>query len=173
MTTPSIAVLPVADLSTDKDQGYFCDGLAEELITALARIEGLRVAPHSSSFRVRATDDVQEAGRQLGVTAVLGGSVDKADGRLRVDTRLSSTDGGVELWSHTFDRPLEDVFAIQHEIAERITQTLELRLDQQHSEALERPPTSEPTSTTSRGASGSSSTGGAASKRLSSCSTWP
>ena len=113
------------------------------MITALTRTEGLRVAPRNSSFRFRAIDDPQEAGRQLGVSAVLAGSVGKGDGRLQVSARLTSTDGGVELWSGTFDRPLEDVFAVQHEIAERVTQTLELRLDQQHSEALKRPPTTD------------------------------
>lgn len=143
MPSLSIAVLPFADLSAEKDQRYFCDGLAAELITALSRIEGLRVAQRSSSFRFRAVDDVQEAGRQLGVSAVLEGSVGKADGRLRVRAKLTSTDDGFELWSKTFDRPLEDVFAIQNEIAERITQTLELRLDQRHAEALKRPPTTD------------------------------
>jgi len=142
MPTPSIAVLPFVDLSTDKDQRYFCDGLAAELIGALSRIEGLRVAPRSSSFRFRAIDDATEAGRQLGVSAVLEGSVGKVDDRLRVSAKLTRTDGGLELWAHTFDRPLKDVFAIQHEIAERISHALELRLDPQHAEALERPPTS-------------------------------
>jgi TolB-like protein/Tfp pilus assembly protein PilF len=143
MPTPSIAVLPFADQSADKGQHYFCDGLAAELIAGLSRIEGLRVAPRSSSFRFRGIDEAQEAGRQLGVTVVLEGGVSKADGRLRVSARLIRTDDGLELWSDTFDSPLEDVFAIQHEIAERISHALELRLDQQHSEALKRPPTSD------------------------------
>jgi len=143
MTALSIAVLPFADLSTDKNQRYLCDGLAAELIVALSPVEGLRVAPRSSSFRFRAIDEPQEAGRQLGVSAVLVGSVGKTDDRLRVSARLTSTEGGVELWSDTFDRPMEDVFAIQHEIAERITHALELRLEEQHLEALRRPPTSD------------------------------
>jgi TolB-like protein/Flp pilus assembly protein TadD len=143
MQMPSIAVLPFADLSADRDQQFFCDGLAGELIAVLSRIEGLRVVPRSSSFYLRAIDDAQEAGRQLGVSAVLEGSVSKADGRLRVSAKLIRTDGGVELWSDTFDCPLEDVFVIQHEIAERITHTLELCLDPRHSEALKRPPTND------------------------------
>ena len=143
MLTPSIAVLPFADLSADKDQQYFCDGLAAELIVGLSRIEGLRVSPRSSSFRFRAIDDVQEAGRQLGVSVVLEGSVGKADGRLLVNARLTRTDDGAELWSKTYDSPREDIFAIQHEIAERITHRLEVRLDPEHSEALKRPPTSD------------------------------
>ena len=113
------------------------------MITALIRTEGLRVAPRNSSFRFRAIDDAQEAGRQLGVSAVLEGSVRKGDGRLRVSAKLTSVDAGVELWSDTFDRPLENVFAIQHEIVEHIIQTLEIRLDQQLSEALRRPPTAD------------------------------
>jgi adenylate cyclase len=139
----SLAVLPFANLSADRNQQYFCDGLAAELISALSRIEGLRVAPRSSSFRFRANDDAQETGRQLGVSAVLEGSVGRVDDRLRVSAKLTSREGGIELWSDTFDRPVEDVFAIQHEIAERIARALELRLDQQHAEALKRPPTSD------------------------------
>ena len=128
MPTPSIAVLPFADLSADKDQQYFCDGLAAELIGALLRVEGLRVAMRASSFRFRADDDPREAGRQLGVSAVLGGSVVKADSRLRVSVTLTSTVDGFELWADSFDRPLEDVFVIQHDIAERIAHKLELRV---------------------------------------------
>ncbi len=143
MPMPSIAVLPFTDLSPDLDQRYFCDGLAAELITALSRVEGLRVAPRSSSFRFRGVDDAPEAGRQLGVFAVLEGSVEKGDGELCVSAKLTSADDGTELWSHTFERPLEDIFAIQHEIAERISHSLEVRLDPQHAEALERSPTSD------------------------------
>jgi TolB-like protein/Flp pilus assembly protein TadD len=139
---PSLAVLPFTDLSEDKSQRYLCDGLAAELIAGLSRIEDLRVAPRNSSFRFRATEP-GEAGRQLGVFAVLEGTVGKAEGRLRVDARMTSTEDGLELWSGTFDRPLEDVFAIQHEIADSITSALELRFDPQHSEALKRPPTSD------------------------------
>ena len=141
MPTPSIAVLPFADVSAEEDQRHFCDGLAAELIIALSGIEGLRVSPRSSSFRFRAIGDPQEAGRQLGVSAVLEGSVAKTDDRLHVSAKLTSAEDGFELWSVNFDRPLEDLFAIQHEIAERITHTLELRLDPQHSAALKRPPT--------------------------------
>jgi TolB-like protein/Tfp pilus assembly protein PilF len=143
MPTPSIAILPFVDLSPEKDQQYFCDGLAAELIAALRRIEDLRVIPRSSSFRFRAIDDVREVGRQLDVLVVLRGKIIKTDSRLVVKADLTATGDGIELWSDTFDRPLEDVFAIQHEIAERIAHKLELGLDQQHSEALDRPPTSD------------------------------
>lgn len=143
MPALSIGVLPFDDLSADQNQRHLCDGLAAELITALSRIEGLRVAPRSSSFPLRALDEAAEAGHRLGVHAVLQGNIGKSDDRLRVSARLTRTDDGVELWSDAFDRPMQDVFAIQHEIAERITQALELRLDPRHAEALQRPPTAD------------------------------
>lgn len=141
MPMPSIAVLPFVDLSADQDQQYFCDGLATELIAALSRIEGLRVAPRSSSFRFRGVDAAPKAGRKLGVAAVFEGSVAKADSRLQVHVKLTSTDDGFELWSRSFDRPLEDIFAIQHEIAKHVADKLEVRLDKEQAAALERPPT--------------------------------
>ncbi len=161
MTISSVAILPFADLSAEKDQRYFCDGLAAELIAGLSRVEGLRVAPRAASVRFRNAEDAQEAGRQLVVDAVVEGSVAKGDERLRVSGRLVRTEDGEELWSRTYDRPLEDLFAVQREIGERIVHRLEFRLDEKHARALERPPTSNvrPTSTTSKGASGSSSTG--------------
>ena len=142
MTISSVAILPLVDLSPEGDQGYFCDGLAAELIAGLSGVEGLRVAPRSSSFRCRGVEDVPAAGRQLAVAAVVEGSVAKSDDRLRVSVRLVRTKDGEALWTRTFDRPLEDVFAVQHEIAERIAHRLEFRLDSKHARALERPPTS-------------------------------
>jgi TolB-like protein/Flp pilus assembly protein TadD len=118
MTVSSVAILPFVDLSAERDQQYFCDGLAAELIAALSRVEGLRVAPRSSSIRLRSAEDAQEAGRQLGVATAVEGSVAKSDERLRVSARLVRVEDGAELWSRTFDRPLEDLFAVQHEIAE-------------------------------------------------------
>jgi len=143
MLTPSIAVLPFADLSAGQDQKYFCDGLATQLIAALSRIEGLRVMSRRESFHFRAGVDSEEVGRQLEVSAVLGGSVAKANGRIRVTATLTITESGFALWSETFDRPLEDVFAIQQEIAETIAHKLDLRLDPRHAEDLKRPPTSD------------------------------
>jgi TolB-like protein/Flp pilus assembly protein TadD len=142
MTVSSVAILPFVDLSAERDQQYFCDGLAAELIAALSRVEGLRVAPRSSSIRLRSAEDAQEAGRQLGVATAVEGSVAKSDERLRVSARLVRVEDGAELWSRTFDRPLEDLFAVQHEIAERIAHRLEFRLDEKHARALERAPTS-------------------------------
>ena len=141
MTISSVAILPFVDLSPEKDQRYFCDGLAAELIAALSRVQGLRVAPRGSSVRFRNAEDAPEAGQQLGVAAVVEGSVAKSDARLRVSARLVRTEDGAELWRREFDRPLEDVFAVQHELAERIAHRLEFRLDEKHARALERPPT--------------------------------
>ncbi len=137
----SLAVLPFADRSVDKEHRYLCDGLAAELIVALSRLEGLQVASRGPAFRLRDTGDGVEAGRELGVSTVLEGSVDRTDDRLRVAARLLDTENGETLWSETFDRPLEDLFAIQHEIAERIALALELQLDARQSEALQQAPT--------------------------------
>jgi len=142
MTISSVAILPFADLSAKGDQQYFCDGLAAELIEALSGVQGLRVAPRSSSARFRDSEDVQEAGRQLAVDTVVEGSVARSAERLRVSARLVRTDDGAELWAKTFDRPRQDVFAVQHEIAQRIAHRLEFRFDEKHARALERVPTS-------------------------------
>ena len=143
MTVSSVAILPFVDLSAEEDRRYFCDGLAGELIAALSRAEGLRVAPRSSSFRCRGAEDVQEAGRRLGVDAVVEGSVARSGEQLRVRARLVGVEDGAELWTRTFDRPLEDLFAVQHELAERIAHRLEFRLDEKHARALARPPTAD------------------------------
>lgn len=143
MTTPSIAVLPFVDLSADKNQRHLCDGLAAELIDALARTKDLRVARRSSSFEFRAANQAREAGEKLGVSAVLEGGVSKADGRLRVRARLVRSEDGVQIWSESFDSPVEDVFAIQHEIAERILEGLDLSLDPRLLEKIKRKPTAD------------------------------
>jgi serine/threonine-protein kinase len=125
----SIAVLPFADMSPQKDQDYFCEGLAEELISALARISGLKVAARTSAFQFKGkADDVRQIGRQLGVETVLEGSVRKAGERLRVTAQLVSASDGYQLWSERYDRDLQDVFAIQDEIAATIVERLKLRL---------------------------------------------
>ncbi|HEX6201487.1 MAG TPA: protein kinase [Thermoanaerobaculia bacterium] len=117
----SIAVLPFADLSPARDQEYFCDGLAEELLDALSRVEGLRVVARSSSFQLRGTAvDARAAGERLGAAWVLEGSVRKAGERLRVSVRLVDVADGYQRWSERFDRQLEDVFAIQDEIARSV-----------------------------------------------------
>jgi len=124
----SIAVLPFVNTSST-DQEYFSDGLAEELINALAQLPGLRVASRSSSFRFRGSDlDVREIGRKLGVETLLEGSVRRAGNRLRVTAQLISIEDGYHLWSERYDRDMADVFAIQDEITQSIVQKLEPRL---------------------------------------------
>ena len=126
--TKSVAVLPFADLSPGKDQDYFCEGLAEELITALAKIPELEVAAKSSAFSAGyRTMDVREVGRRLGVAAVVEGSVRKVENRLRITAQLLSVANGYHLWSEKFDRAFEDIFAIQDEITLSIVENLRVK----------------------------------------------
>lgn len=125
----SIAVLPFTDLSPQKDQEYFCEGLAEELITALAKIRNLEVAAKSSAFSAGFKNmDVREIGRQLGVAAVLEGSVRKGDNRLRITAQLINVATGYHFWSEKYERTFEDVFAIQDEITLAIVDRLKIKL---------------------------------------------
>jgi TolB-like protein/Flp pilus assembly protein TadD len=126
---PSIAVLPFANLSADPEQEYFCDGTAEEIINALARVQGLRVVARTSAFAFKGkNEDVREIGRRLDVAALLEGSVRRSGDRLRVTAQLVDVRDGSPLWSERFDRRLEDVFAIQDEIALAIVEGLKVRL---------------------------------------------
>jgi adenylate cyclase len=121
----AIAVLPFADMSPARDQDYLCEGIAEELINALTQIDGLRVASRTASFQFRgAGADVREVGRQLGVGTLLEGSVRKADERLRVTVQLIEVATGYHRWSQRFDRKLDDVFAIEDEIADSVARSL-------------------------------------------------
>jgi TolB-like protein/Flp pilus assembly protein TadD len=122
---PSIAVLPFADMSPDKDQRYFCEGIAEEILNALTGIRQLKVAARSSSFQFQSeAGDVREIGRQLDVKAILEGSVRKSGDQLRVTAQLVKVSDGYHLWSKTFDQQLENIFAIQDDIASSIAQSL-------------------------------------------------
>ena len=141
---PSIAVLPFVDMSPDRDQDYFCEGMAEEILNALTRIEGLRVAARTSSFQFKdRAADVRKVAQELGVNSVLEGSVRKAGSNLRVTAQLINAADGYHLWSDRYDRGLEDVFAIQDEIATRITEALKLRLTRRDLDALQVRPTGE------------------------------
>lgn len=114
----SLAVLPFADMSPEGDQGYFADGIAEELINELARLDGLRVASRSASFAYRETTiDLQSVAGALSVSTILEGSVRKDGDRIRVTAQLIDAADGYHLWSETFDRELKDIFAIQEQIA--------------------------------------------------------
>lgn len=123
--SPSIAVLPFADMSPEKDQGYFCEGVAEEILNALTKIESLRVVARMSSFRCADMGgDVRAVGRKLGANTILEGSVRKSGDQLRVTAQLIKVGDGYHLWSKTFDRELKDIFAIQDDIATSIAESL-------------------------------------------------
>ena len=125
----SIAVLPFSDLSPGRDQDYFCQGLAEELINTLAAVRGLRVLARTSAFAIQGQGlDVREIGRRLRVDTVLEGSVRKSGSRLRITTQLVDAAEGYQLWSKKFDRNLDDVFSVQDEIAETVAAELQSEL---------------------------------------------
>jgi len=126
---PSIAVLPFTNLSADKEQEYFCDGMAEEIINALTQVEGLRVVARTSAFSFRGKEiDIREIGRKLNAETLLEGSVRKVGGRVRITAQLINVNDGYHLWSERFDRDLADVFAIQDEISMAIVDKLKVKL---------------------------------------------
>ncbi|MEK7405913.1 MAG: hypothetical protein AAB225_12465 [Acidobacteriota bacterium] len=126
---PSIAVLPFVNLAGDKENEYFSDGLADEVINALTRIPGLRVTARTSSFAFRGQQqDVREIGARLGAAALLEGSVRKQANRVRVSAQLVSAEDGYHLWSECYDGELADIFAIQNEMARAIASALKIRL---------------------------------------------
>lgn len=126
----SIAVLPFTDLSPGGDQRHLCDGIAEEVIAALARIEGLAVASRMSSFRYRDPGgDCRDIGRDLGVRYLLEGSLRRDGGHLRVNVQLVSAADGYQVWSERYDRELRDVFAVQDEIAAGIVHSFRLTMN--------------------------------------------
>ena len=125
----SIAVLPFTDLSQAQDHGWFCDGLAEEILDSLACVRGLRATSRGASFQFRGGNvDPREVGRKLQVDAVLEGSVRVAGQRLRVVAQLVDAHTGFQTWSENYERAVADVFAIQREIAENVTRALRLSL---------------------------------------------
>ena len=125
----SLAVLPFADLSAERDQEYFGDGVAEEILNALAKIGGLHVPARTSCFAFRGTSvDARDIGRRLGVGASLEGSVRKAGNRLRITVQLIDARNGYQLWSERFDREIDDIFAIQDQITRSVTNALGLSL---------------------------------------------
>ena len=144
MKTPlsSIAVLAFEDMSPDRDQGYFCDGLAEEIINDLSQMEGLRVASRTSSFAYKEKqEDIRVIGQGLNVESVLEGSVRKTDNRLRITTQLINVADGYHIWSNNYDREVRDIFAVQLEIAHSIARALKVELSDEERHALEKTPT--------------------------------
>ncbi|MEP6716338.1 MAG: protein kinase [Terriglobia bacterium] len=129
---PSVAVLPFADLSPQKDQEYFSNGLAEEILNELANTPGLRVTAKTSSFGLKnETRDFQAIGKALNASTLLEGSVRKQENRARVTVQLIKAADGSRLWSDTFDRGLNDIFAVETEIARAVTGSLQVRLREQ------------------------------------------
>ncbi len=127
--TPSIAVLPFVNMSRDEENEYFADGLAEELLNVIARIRGLRVAARTSSFSFKGKDaDIQTIAARLNVANILEGSVRKAGKRIRVTAQLINAADGYHLWSETYDRELDDIFAVQDDIAQAVVKELQATL---------------------------------------------
>ncbi len=127
--TPSIAVLPFVNMSGDEENEYFADGLAEELANVLAKIGGLSVAARTSSFQFKGRgEDIAAIGRKLNVATILEGSVRKAGNRVRITVQLVKVADGYHLWSQRYDRTLEDIFAIQDDIAQSVVKELRTTL---------------------------------------------
>jgi serine/threonine protein kinase/Flp pilus assembly protein TadD len=138
----SIAVLPFTDMSAERENGYFTDGMAEEILNALTTIKALRVASRTSSFAFKGTtEDIRQVGKKLDVATVLEGSVRKAGMKLRITAQLVNVADGYQLWSQRYDRDMEDVFAIQDEIAQNIVKALRVILSEDEKRAIEKVPT--------------------------------
>ena len=139
---PAIAVLPFADMSADKSQEYFTDGLTEELIDALAKTPGLRVVARTSSFAFKGKQqDVREIGERLKVGMVVEGSVRQTGERLRITAQLDSVKDGLHIWSATYERDRKDIFAVQAEIARAVAAALKIQLADQPNKRLATQPT--------------------------------
>jgi serine/threonine protein kinase/tetratricopeptide (TPR) repeat protein len=142
---PSIAVLPFADMSPQKDQDYFCEGIADELINALTRIRELRVVARTSAFALKGMNlDIREIGRILNVKAVLEGSLRKSGNRLRIMAQMIDVENGCPAWSAKFDRDMDDIFAIQDEISLAIVDELKVNLLAGEKAALRKRHTDDP-----------------------------
>src|SRR5207249_2265155 len=125
----SIAVLPFLDLSQAKDQEYFCDGMSEEILDALAKVDGLRVVARTSSFSFKGKNpDVSDLGKKLNVENVVEGSVRRDGNRVRISAQLINARSGLQLWSETYERELQGVFALQDEITRAIVDALKIKL---------------------------------------------
>ncbi|MFC2142152.1 protein kinase [Acidobacteriota bacterium] len=135
----SIAVLPLADLSLKRDQEYFCDGMAEDIITKLSRLPELKVISRTSTVRYKNTDkDIKDIGKELGVATILEGSIRKEKGKIRVSAQLINVIDGFHLWADTYDRRLESVFDVQDEVSHAIAEALEIKLTQKKIEAIKK-----------------------------------
>jgi serine/threonine protein kinase len=134
---PSIAVLPFVNLSAEKEQEYFCDGMSEEIINALTHIKGLHVVARTSAFAFKGQHaDIREIGEQLNVETILEGSIRKAGKRLRITAQLVNIEDGYHLWSEKYDRDMDDVFAIQDEIGLAVAEKLKIELLKEEKTAI-------------------------------------
>jgi adenylate cyclase len=142
---PSIAVLPFVNLSSDPGQEYFSDGMTEDLITELSRLSGLFVIARNSVFTYKGKPvKPDQVSRELGVRYILEGSVRKANNRIRITAQLVDATTGYHLWAQSYDRDLHDIFAVQEEIARKITRALAVRLTMEEEKHMGRPYTSSP-----------------------------
>lgn len=141
-TQKSIAVLPFANMSADKNDEYLSDGVSEELITALSKITGLQVKARTSSFAFKGkNEDIQKIGELLHVTHLLEGSVAKAANKLRITAQLIQASDGNHLWSDTYDREMQDIFAVRSEVAQKVAETLKIRLLGEEKRKIDKKPT--------------------------------
>ena len=136
-TTKSIAVLPFVNMSANKENEFFADGLSEEILNSLARIDGMRVVGRTSSFQFKGkAEDLRAIGQKLGAANVLEGSVRREGERARVTAQLVRTSDGIHLWSQTYDRTLTDTLAVQLDIAEQVARVLDVVLDDKQREEM-------------------------------------
>ncbi len=139
---PSVAVLPFDNMSADKEQDFLCDGIAEEIINDLSKVQGLHVVARTSSFAFKGkTLDIRQIGRKLGAGTILEGSVRKSRNRLRITAQLINVSDGYHLWSEKYDTELEDVFAVEDEIGKNIVHAMEVTLTEREKRALFKVPT--------------------------------
>ena len=135
-----MAVLPFANMSADPENEYFTDGMAEEIINALSKIQALRVTSRTSSFAYRGkSEDIREIGKKLKVSTILEGSVRKMGNKLRIAAQLVNVADGYHLWSERYDREMEDVFAIQDDISQAIVKALRVILSEDERKQIEKP----------------------------------
>jgi adenylate cyclase len=141
-SSKSIAVLPFVNMSADKNDEYLSDGVSEELITALSKITGLQVKARTSSFAFKGkNEDIQKIGELLHVSNLLEGSVAKAGNKLRITAQLIQASDGNHLWSDTYDRDMQDIFAVRSEVAQQVAETLKVRLLGEDKRKIDKKPT--------------------------------
>jgi TolB-like protein/Flp pilus assembly protein TadD len=137
-----VAVLPFADLSHNKDQEYFCDGMTDDIITKLSRLGELKVISRTSVMRFKNTEkDIREVGQELNVATVLEGSIRKAGENIRVNAQLIDVEDGFTLWADSYDRELKDIFAVQSDIGEKISDALKAKLSPADKKEIKKKPT--------------------------------